>query len=90
MEPNKRRVLTFIPASAAVVSNMVGTGVFTTTGFMVAAGAGSGEVLVAWLIGGVLALCGALCYGEIGARMPESGGEYVFLTRLVHPQTSFA
>jgi APA family basic amino acid/polyamine antiporter len=89
MEHNKRRVLTFIPASAAVVSNMVGTGVFTTTGFMIAAGAGSGDVLAAWLIGGVLALCGALCYGEIGAHMPESGGEYVFLTRLVHPSVGY-
>src|SRR5262245_2843594 len=89
MENMNRRILTFVPASATVVSNMVGTGVFTTTGFMVAAGAAGGDVLVAWLIGGLLALCGALCYGEISAHLPESGGEYVFLTRLVHPSVGY-
>ena len=89
MEDKKRRVLTFVPAAAAVGSNMIGTGVFTTTGFMIASGAGSGDVLAAWLLGGVLALCGALCYAEIGAHMPESGGEYVFLTRLVHPSLGY-
>ena len=80
-----RRVLTIVPASAIVVSSMIGTGIFTTTGLMVAMGAGGGDILVAWTLGGVVALCGALCYGEIGANLPRSGGEYFYLSRLLHP-----
>jgi basic amino acid/polyamine antiporter, APA family len=80
-----RRVLTLVPASAIVVSSMIGTGIFTTTGLMVAMGAGGGDILIAWTLGGIVALCGALCYGEIGANLPHSGGEYFYLSRLLHP-----
>jgi APA family basic amino acid/polyamine antiporter len=80
-----RRVLTLLPASSIVVASMVGTGIFTTTGFMIQLGAGGGDVLLAWLLGGVVAVCGALCYGEIGANLPRSGGEYFYLSRLLHP-----
>lgn len=80
-----RRVLSLIPASSIVVASMVGTGIFTTTGLMIQMGAGGGDVLLAWLLGGVVALCGALCYGEIGANLPRSGGEYFYLSRLLHP-----
>lgn len=80
-----RRVLTIFPASAVVVSSMVGTGIFTTTGLMVAMGAGGGDILIAWTLGGIVALCGAMCYGEIGANLPRSGGEYFYLSRLLHP-----
>jgi APA family basic amino acid/polyamine antiporter len=52
-------------------------------------GAHSGDIILAWLIGGVLALCGALCYGELGANMPESGGEYYYISRLIHPSLGF-
>src|SRR5262245_5563072 len=68
---------------------MIGTGVFTTTGLMIKMGASSGDVLVAWLLGGVIALCGALCYGEVGANLPHSGGEYYYLSRLLHPALGF-
>jgi APA family basic amino acid/polyamine antiporter len=76
-----RRLLTLIPASSIVISSMIGTGIFTTTGLMVAMGAGGGDILLAWLLGGIVALCGALCYGEIGANLPRSGGEYYYLSR---------
>ena len=82
---SNRRVLSLIPASSIVVASMVGTGIFTTTGLMIQMGAGGGDVLLAWLLGGVVALCGALCYGEIGANLPRSGGEYFYLSRLLHP-----
>ena len=80
-----RRLLTLIPASSIVISSMIGTGIFTTTGLMAAMGAGGGDILLAWLLGGIVALCGALCYGEIGANLPRSGGEYYYLSRLLHP-----
>src|SRR5438874_12920439 len=42
-----------------------------------------------WIIGGVTALCGALCYGELSAALPRSGGEYHFLSELYHPALGF-
>lgn len=84
-----RRTLTLGPAAITVVASMIGTGAFTTTGLMVQMGAGSGDVLIAWLIGGVIAFCGALCYGEVGANLPHSGGEYYYLSRLLHPSLGF-
>ena len=84
-----RRTLSLTAASVTVVANMIGTGVFTTTGLMAGMGAGSGDILMAWLIGGVIALCGALSYGEVGANLPHSGGEYYYLSRLLHPAVGF-
>lgn len=86
--PN-RRTLSLTAASVTVVANMIGTGVFTTTGMMAEMGATSGDILAGWLIGGVIALCGALCYGEVGANLPHSGGEYYYLSRLLHPALGF-
>ena len=86
---DSRRVLTIIPVTAIVISSMIGTGIFTTTGLMASLGASAGDILVAWLIGGIIALCGALCYGEIGAALPQSGGEYYYLSRLLHPALGF-
>src|SRR5947207_5547378 len=68
---------------------MIGTGVFTTTGLMAQNGAGGGDILVAWMLGGLIAFCGALCYGEVGANLPHSGGEYYYLSRLIHPSLGF-
>lgn len=73
-----RRVTTFT-AVCLLVSNMVGTGIFGTTGFMAADLGSPGWVLFLWLLGAIYALLGALCYSELGAAMPRSGGEYVYL-----------
>ncbi|MBI4681993.1 MAG: amino acid permease [Nitrospirae bacterium] len=88
-EKQDRRVVGKYTGAAVVVSGMIGTGIFTTTGFMAEMGAGAGDILLAWLIGGVLALCGALCYGELGANMPESGGDYYYISRMLHPSLGF-
>lgn len=72
-------------ATMLVVASMVGTGVFTTSGFLLADLQSPWLVLLAWLVGGGLATCGALCYGALARRLPESGGEYLFLSRTVHP-----
>ena len=72
-----------------IVANMIGVGVFTTTGWMVAAIPSPIAVLLAWLLGGVAALCGALSYAELGAALPNNGGEYRFLSRIFHPAVGF-
>ncbi len=88
-EKNSRRVVGTYSGAAIVISSMVGTGIFTTTGLMVEMGARQGDILLAWMLGGMLALCGALCYGELGANMPESGGDYYYISRVIHPSLGF-
>ncbi len=66
-------------ATILVVANMVGTGIFTTSGFVIQGLGNSWAMLGCWAVGGLFALTGALCYGELGARFPRAGGEYVFL-----------
>jgi basic amino acid/polyamine antiporter, APA family len=76
-------------ATAIVVSNMIGTGVYTSLGLQ-AAGVHSVMALIfIWITGGLVALCGALTYGELAARIPKSGGEYVFLSKIFHPSFGF-
>ncbi len=77
-------------ATLLVVSSMVGTGVFTTTGLLLRDLGSPLAVLFVWLLGGVLALCGALSYGELSAALPRNGGEYQLLSRIYHPAAGFA
>lgn len=72
-----------------VVANMVGTGVFTSLGFQVLGIQSGFALLMLWVVGGVIALCGALSYGELAAAMPRSGGEYHYLSRIYHPALGF-
>ncbi|QJD31311.1 APC family permease [Methylococcus geothermalis] len=72
-------------ATLLVVASMVGSGVFTTGGFLLEALKSPWLVLLAWLCGGAIAACGALSYGALARRFPESGGEYLFLSRTLHP-----
>lgn len=74
---------------AIVVANMIGAGVFTSSGFALADLGTPGWVMLVWAVGGVLALLGAVCYGALAAYLRESGGEYLFLARTVHPQAGF-
>ena len=83
------RDIGFPSALALVIANMVGTGVFTTTGFVMGE-LGSGPALMAcWLFGGIFALAGALCYGELGSRFPRAGGEYAYLYQTFGPLPAF-
>jgi len=91
MEPKGRlpRTLGLLSATALVVSNMIGTGIFTGTGFL-AAQLGSPDLIFAiYLVGGVCAFVGAMCYSELGANFPRSGGEYVYLTEAFGPAWGF-
>ncbi|GMU42217.1 MAG: amino acid permease [Xanthomonadales bacterium] len=76
-------------ASAIVVANMVGTGVFSTLSYQVHALPDERAILLLWVLGGIAALGGALCCAELGAAWPRSGGEYALLTRLFHPSVGF-
>ena len=76
-------------ASAFVIANMIGTGVFTSLGFQLLGTTNMSSILLLWLMGGVIALCGALVYGELGAVMPRSGGEYHYLRKIYHPMLGF-
>ena len=84
-----RRLLGAPTLGAIVAANMIGAGVFTTSGFALADLGSRGWVMLAWLLGGVLAVLGALCYGALAARLSESGGEYLFLSRSLHPSVGF-
>jgi len=75
-----------------VIANMIGTGIFTTLGFQVNADFGIPDpfvILMIWIVGGVISMCGATVYGEIATTINKSGGEYAFLSELYHPLVGF-
>ena len=74
-----KREIGLFSATILVIANMVGTGIFTTSGFIMKELGNPQTMLFCWFVGGIFALCGALCYGELGALFPKAGGEYVFL-----------
>lgn len=79
----------FYTAISLVIANMIGTGVFTSLGFQLINIHSVFSILVLWLLGGVISLCGALVYAELGVTFPKSGGEYIYLSKLIHPFVGF-
>src|SRR6516164_6722674 len=91
LESNGRlsRTIGWRTAAAVVIANMIGTGIFTTSGF-IARDTGSPWILLTlWVVGGLIALAGALAYAELGAAMPEAGGEYIFLREAYGPVVAY-
>jgi APA family basic amino acid/polyamine antiporter len=74
-----KREIGFFSATVLVIANMIGTGIFTTSGFIMEELGNPQTMLLCWFVGGIFALCGALCYGELGAIFPKAGGEYIYL-----------
>lgn len=72
-----------------VIASMVGTGVFTTSGYTLGAVGSPARVLLCWSIGGLIAICGSVAYGRLAEVLPASGGEYLYLTKTVHPAAGF-
>jgi basic amino acid/polyamine antiporter, APA family len=72
-----------------VISNMVGAGVFLSAGYM-AQELAPGPLMLAWLLGAALALCGAMAYAELSRLVQRNGGEYRYLSQLVHPAVGSA
>ncbi len=83
------RNVSTITAAAIAVADMIGIGVFTSLGFQVQDIPSGFAVLALWVVGGIAALCGALCYAELAAALPRSGGEYNFLSRIYTPAVGF-
>lgn len=81
--------VTTLIATAIVVADMIGVGVFTSLGFQVQDITSGFALLLLWLVGGIVALCGAVCYAELASMFPRSSGEYNFLTRSFHPALGF-
>ncbi len=79
----------FYTAISLVIANMIGTGVFTSLGFQLFNIHSVFSILILWLLGGIISFCGALVYGELGVTIPRSGGEYVYLSKLMHPSIGF-
>src|ERR1051326_2245104 len=87
--PRPRRTIGFVTACSIVIANIIGTGIFTSLGFQLINIRSGFALLMLWVIGGIAALCGALCYGELAAALPRSGGEYHFLSKIYHPALGF-
>jgi APA family basic amino acid/polyamine antiporter len=88
-DPIIARKIGWITATSIVVANMIGAGIFTTSGLMAGNLPNPNWVLLFWFIGGMIAISGAMCYAELATRMPEDGGEYLYLKRLYHPSLGF-
>src|SRR5271170_4565681 len=82
--------VSWVTATAIVVADMVGVGVFTSLGFQVSDIPSGFSLLLLWIVGGVVAICGAFCYAELATMFPRSSGEYNFLRRIYHPAFGFA
>ncbi len=88
-QPSLERKLGLFSVTNIVIANMIGAGIFTTSGLFMADLGNPMLMLALWVAGGIIALAGAFCYGEIGAAIPDAGGEYAFLSRLYHPMLGF-
>lgn len=87
--PELARRVGLISASCVIIADMVGSGIFTTSGFIMQILGNAWWLLACWLIGGAITLTGAMSYGELGARLPRAGGEYIFLRESFGPLWAF-
>jgi APA family basic amino acid/polyamine antiporter len=87
--PDLIRGLGLWSATAIVIGDTIGTGIFLVTSDMARAVGTAALVFAAWIIGGLIVLCGAFCYAELGAAFPQAGGPYVYLSRGLGPLWGF-
>ena len=80
-----KRSIDLVSATTLVAASMIGVGVYTTSGFTLAALNSPKQVVAAWIAGGIIAICGAIGYASLATRFTESGGEYLFLSKTLHP-----
>jgi APA family basic amino acid/polyamine antiporter len=83
------RKLGLFAVTNIVVANIIGAGIFTSTGFLMDSLGNPLLMLTLWFVGGLIAFCGAIAFGEMGATFPEAGGEYIFISKLFNPLLGF-
>ncbi len=88
-EPELQPGLGFKDAVSLVVGTIIGTGIFIKAAIMAQQAGSVTAVILAWLVAAALSLLGALCYAELGSRLPRSGGEYVFIREGCSPAVAF-
>src|SRR6476660_9313671 len=76
-------------ASCLLISNIIGGGIFTTTGLLARDLGDPMLILLLWGVGGLFAIGGAMVYGELGSRLPHAGGDYVYLREAYGPLVAF-
>ena len=89
MSTSPRQLLSVTDGIFLTVGMIIGALIFKAPSTVAGATSGPGEFLFAWLLGGIVSLCGALVYAELAARYPDTGGEYVFLARGLGRGVSF-
>ncbi len=87
--PKLKRQLGLFDSTMMVIGIVIGSGIFMTTGLMAEALPSASFILIAWALGGVVMLAGALTYAELGAAMPKAGGQYVYLREAYGPLPAF-
>src|SRR5512141_2876819 len=83
------KAITLPSAVSLVITSMIGVGVFTSVGFQLLGLHTAFPILLLWVTGGIVSLCGALCYSELVSMIPRSGGEYHLLREAYHPLAGF-
>src|SRR4030043_1719008 len=84
-----KRRLNLFDATLLVIGNVVGAGIFTTSGFLAGERPPPLLFIAIWVIGGLLTICGALTYAEMASMYPRSGGDYQFLKAAYGPVAGF-
>lgn len=80
-KPHLLRKMNLLDSTFLVIGSIVGSGIFMTTGFIAEYLPSPGFILIVWLVGGFIAMSGALAFGELGAMYPQAGGQYVYLSK---------
>ncbi|MDD5713136.1 MAG: amino acid permease, partial [Smithellaceae bacterium] len=89
MPPSLKRNLNLSDATMLVIGNVVGAGIFTTSGYLAGELSHPGAFVGLWLLGGLLTICGALTYAELAGMYPKAGGDYQFLKASYGPWAGF-
>src|SRR5215510_15953312 len=84
-----RRALNTFDATMVVVGGIIGSGIFILPSVVAQRLPSAGLVLVAWLVGGAIAIAGAFAFAELASLFPKAGGEYVYLREAYHPLVAF-
>ena len=87
--PGLKRHLTLRNGIGLIVGGIVGSGIFLTPNKVLELSGSVGAAIIVWVLAGLLSLCGALCYCELGTSIPETGGEHVYFKRAFGPLAAF-